>query len=453
MDSINPATGELVRTYAGHTASDVEARLARSVEAGAAWERTALEERAAPLERAAELLEERSAALAELMAVEMGKPLDQGAAEVGKCAWVCRHYAEHAAAYLAPEEIATEAARSYVTYVPLGTVLAIMPWNFPCWQVFRFAAPTLMAGNACLLKHAPSVTGTALAIEELFLEAGLPAGLFATLVVDVDRVPALIDDARVAAVTLTGSTRAGRAVAARAGAALKKVVLELGGSDPYVVLADADLDQAVTACATSRLANAGQSCIAAKRLIVVDEVRAEFTERVLERFRDVRLGDPLDPATTMGPLARVDLRDELHRQVTESVAGGAKLLLGGTRPDGPGAFYPPTVLSDVGPGQPAWSEELFGPVASILPAEGEAQALRIARDTSYGLGAAVFTRDAEHGRCLAETELRAGSCFVNTLVKSDPRLPFGGIKDSGYGRELALLGIREFVNAKTVVVA
>jgi succinate-semialdehyde dehydrogenase/glutarate-semialdehyde dehydrogenase len=340
-------------------------------------------------------------------------------------------------------------AREQVVFRPLGLVLAIMPWNFPLWQVVRAAAPALLAGNGVLLKHAENVQGCATALEELFLAAGAPQGVLVNLPVAVARVPALIRDRRVAAVTLTGSTRAGRAVAALAGAALKKCVLELGGSDPYVVLADADLALAARACVAARLVNGGQSCIAAKRFVVVEPARAEFTERVVAEMRAKTMGDPRG-AVDLGPLARADLREALHDQVRASVARGARCLLGGELPDGPGFFYPPTVLDGVAPGQPAYAQELFGPAAAILAARDEAHALALANDTPFGLGAAVFTRDVERGLRLAREALDAGSVFVNDFVRSDPRLPFGGIKDSGYGRELGAFGLREFVNVKTI---
>ncbi|MGH8873816.1 MAG: aldehyde dehydrogenase family protein, partial [Acidimicrobiia bacterium] len=335
----------------------------------------------------------------------------------------------------------------------LGVVLAVMPWNFPFWQVFRFAAPGLMAGNAGLLKHASNVSGCALAIEEILSEAGFPKGLFGTLLIPSSRVDRVLEDHRVVAATLTGSDPAGRAVAAKAGALLKKTVLELGGSDPYLVLEDADVAEAARTCAQSRLINSGQSCIAAKRFVVVEEVADEFTERMVDHMSQVVMGDPLDDATQVGPQARHDLRDELHRQVTGSVEAGASLLLGGEVPEGRGAFYPPTVLGAVGAGMPAYDEETFGPVAAVIRVPDGEQAVRVANDTRFGLGAAVFTRDVERGRRIAATRLEAGCCFVNALVASDPRLPFGGVKASGYGRELSDLGIKEFVNAKTVVVA
>jgi succinate-semialdehyde dehydrogenase/glutarate-semialdehyde dehydrogenase len=402
------------------------------------------------MRRAAAILRDRSQAYADLMATEMGKPLAQGKAEVEKCAWACDYYAEHAERFLAPEAVPTDATKSFVAFEPLGVVLAIMPWNFPFWQVFRFAAPALMAGNAAVLKHASNVSGCALAIEEVFRDAGFPPHLFRTLIVGSARVKAIIEHAAVRAVMLTGSTPAGKAVAAQAGAVVKKTVLELGGSDPYVVLEDADLDLAVETCVASRLINAGQSCIAAKRFIVVRPLVAEFTERFVELMRGKRMGDPLEAGVDLGPLARRDLRDHLHRQVTRSESRGARLLLGGRRPKGDGAYYPPTVLAGVAKGMPAYDEELFGPAAAIIEARDEPDAIRIANDSPFGLGAAVFTRDVARGARIATEELAAGSCFVNAFVRSDPRLPFGGVKESGYGRELSCFGIREFVNVKTV---
>jgi succinate-semialdehyde dehydrogenase/glutarate-semialdehyde dehydrogenase len=384
------------------------------------------------------------------MAEEMGKPVRDGRAEAEKCACVCEYFAEHAELFLADEPVETDASASFVAFRPLGVVLAVMPWNFPFWQVFRFAAPGLMAGNAGLLKHASNVPGCALAIEEVFREAGFPKGLFRALLVGSERVEELIEHPLVRAVTLTGSGPAGRAVAGAAGRNLKKTVLELGGSDPYVILADADLEAAVETCVKSRLINSGQSCIAAKRFVVVEPVREAFERGFVERMARAIIGDPMDEATDVGPQARTDLRDDLQRQVEETIALGARLLLGGQVPDREGAWYPPTVLTDVKPGSPGYEEELFGPVASIIPVADEAEAIQVANDTSFGLGAAVFTRDLERGRRIAAEELEAGACFVNGLVRSDPRLPFGGIKESGYGRELSAFGIREFVNVKSV---
>jgi succinate-semialdehyde dehydrogenase/glutarate-semialdehyde dehydrogenase len=453
LQSINPSDGSLIREYPEATEAEVVKILAGAANAFESWRRTSFDERGAILRRAAAQLRERREPLARQMALEMGKPVTQGRAEVDKCAGVCDFYAEHAARLLAPEAAATEARVSYVAFEPLGAVLAVMPWNFPLWQVFRFAAPALMAGNVGLLKHASNVTGCALAIEQILHAAGVPRAAFRTLVVPSSRVAALVESAAVAAVTLTGSTPAGRAVAAKAGASLKKSVLELGGSDPYVVLEDADLDTAAEICAASRLINGGQSCIAAKRFVVVAPVLREFEERLVERMRARSMGDPLDDAIAVGPQARGDLRDELHRQVEASVTRGARVRLGCVVPAGPGAFYPPSLLSGVTPGMPAFDEELFGPVAAVVAAKDEEDAIRLANHSVFGLGAAVFTRDLARGERIARHELQAGSCFVNAFVRSDPRLPFGGIRESGYGRELGVFGIREFVNVKTVYVA
>ncbi len=448
LRSLNPATGEVIAEYPEATAAEVAMILAEASCAFAGWKRTGFAERASRMRAAADLLDERKEPLAVLMAQEMGKPLAQGRGEVEKCAWVCRYYADHAQELLADREAKTDATRSFVAFEPLGPVLAVMPWNFPLWQVFRFAAPALMAGNAGLLKHAANVTGAALAIEAVFKDAGFPPPLFRALLIGSERVAGVIEAREVKAVTLTGSTPAGQAVASRAGAVLKKTVLELGGSDPYLVLEDADLEAAAETCAASRLINGGQSCIAAKRFVVVDDVRRAFEDRLVERMRARKVGDPLAEGTDVGPLARADLRDALHRQVEGSVRAGARVILGGQVPDGPGAFYPPTVLTDVRKGMPVYEEETFGPVAAVIAARDEADAIRIANDSPFGLGAAVFTRDGARGERVAR-ELEAGSCFVNALVRSDPRLPFGGIKESGYGRELADFGIREFVNIKT----
>jgi succinate-semialdehyde dehydrogenase / glutarate-semialdehyde dehydrogenase len=448
--AINPATGQTIAEYPSHTPAETRAAVRAADRAHRAWRGVTFGERAGVLREAARLLRADAGLYAKLMADEMGKPVGGGKAEAEKCAWVCEYYADNAEAFLAPEEVATDATRSFVAFQPLGVVLAIMPWNFPFWQVFRFAAPALIAGNAGLLKHASNVPGCAMAIEEIFRRAGLPDGLFQTLIIDNRATAAVIRNPLVRAVTLTGSTRAGQSVAKTAGSKLKKTVLELGGSDPYLVLEDADLDQAAEICATSRLINSGQSCIAAKRFVVVEKVREEFERRFVARMSQARMGDPSDPATTLGPMARADLRDELHAQVTRSIAKGARCLLGGKVPGGPGAFYPATVLTNVKKGMPAYDEELFGPVASIIPVRNEKAAIRVANDSVFGLGAAVFTRNVLRGTEIATRELEAGSCFVNGLVKSDPRLPFGGIKESGYGRELSRYGIREFVNIKTV---
>jgi succinate-semialdehyde dehydrogenase / glutarate-semialdehyde dehydrogenase len=452
MTSLNPATGEELRHYPEMTPDEVSATITAADEAYQSWRDQSFSQRAAAMQLAAEILRARAGEFAELMAEEMGKPVRDGRAEAEKCAWVCDYYADNAAAFLAREEVPTDARSSFVTFQPLGVILAVMPWNFPFWQVFRFAAPALMAGNAAILKHASNVPGCALAIEEIFGNAGFPDHLFRSLLVGSSQVSAIIENPLVRAVTLTGSTPAGRAVAAKAGEMIKKTVLELGGSDPYIILDDADLDLAVTTCAYSRLINSGQSCIAAKRFIVTKKNRAEFERRFVAHMASFRVGNPLDEETQVGPQARHDLRDELHRQVEESIAAGARLLLGGDVPDGEGAYYPPTVLTDVRPGMPAYDEELFGPVAAIIPVADEAEAVRVANDSIFGLGAAIFTRDSERGERLAAESIEAGSVFVNSFVKSDPRLPFGGIKESGYGRELSHYGIKEFVNIKTVYV-
>lgn len=450
--SINPATGNVVGEYPEMSADSINTVLTNVHSASQHWRTTSFAERARHVHRAAVLLRERAGDYARLMAEEMGKPLKQGKAEAEKCAWVCDYYAEHAEQFLAREYIETDASSSFVEFRPLGTILAVMPWNFPFWQVFRFLAPALMAGNTGVLKHASNVSGCALAIEQIVRDAGFPDHVFRTLLAGSHAVQRVIESPCVQAVTLTGSTPAGQAVAATAGRMLKKTVLELGGSDPYIVLEDADLALAAETCAASRLINSGQSCIAAKRFIVVDAVREEFTERFVERMQARTVGNPLQGDVDLGPQARTDLRDELHQQVMHSVERGAQLLLGGEVPAGSGAFYPATVLANVRKGMAAYDEELFGPVAAIIPAHDEDEAIRIANDTQFGLGAAVFTRDTRRGERIAADKLEAGSCFVNALVKSDPRLPFGGIKDSGYGRELSAFGIREFVNIKTVFV-
>jgi succinate-semialdehyde dehydrogenase/glutarate-semialdehyde dehydrogenase len=449
LRSVNPATGELLDTFEETPADELDRMLARADAASREWRRRPVGERAGRLHAAARLLRERADSYARTMAFEMGKPLGQGRAEAEKCAWACEYYAEHAAAFLADEPRPSDAQRSYVRFEPLGVVLAIMPWNFPFWQVFRFAAPALAAGNGAILKHAPNVSGAALEIERLLREAGFPDGLFRAALLENAAVAGVIADPRVRAVTLTGSDRAGSAVGATAGAHLKKTVLELGGSDPFIVLADADLARTAAAAAEARLQNSGQSCIAAKRFIVVERVADRFLEHLTAEMRARRVGDPLDPTTRVGPQARLDLRANLHRQVEESVARGAKLVLGGRLPAGRGAFYPPTVLVAVEPGMPAFDEETFGPVAAVVRARDEADVLRIANTSPYGLGASVWTADAARGERLAQ-DLEVGSVFVNGIVKSDPRLPFGGVKRSGYGRELSEYGLREFVNVKTV---
>ncbi len=452
VQSINPATGEVLETFAETSAAELDKILERADSASCDWRRQPVAQRADRLRAAARALRERQADYARTMALEMGKPLAQGAAEVEKCAWACDYYAEQGEVLLAPQPRATEAVRSYIRFDAIGPVLAIMPWNFPFWQVFRFAAPALLAGNAGVLKHATNVSRCALEIEEVFRRAGFPEGLFRAVLLQNADVAAVIADPRIRAVTLTGSDRAGTQVAEQAGRHLKKTVLELGGSDPFIVLADADIDAAARTAAEARLINSGQSCIAAKRFIVVAAVADRFLEPFAAAMRARRVGDPLDAATQIGPQARLDLRANLHRQVLASVERGARVILGGDLPKGRGAYYPPTVLVAVEPGMPAFDEETFGPVAAVIRAKDESDAIAIANASAYGLGASLWTRDRERGERLAGA-LEAGSVFVNALVKSDPRLPFGGVKRSGYGRELSEYGLREFVNVKTVWVA
>jgi succinate-semialdehyde dehydrogenase/glutarate-semialdehyde dehydrogenase len=452
VQSINPATGDVLETFPETSAAELDEILERADAASRDWRRQPVAQRADRLRAAARVLRERQADYARTMALEMGKPLAQGAAEVEKCAWACDYYAEQGEALLAPQPRATEAVRSYIRFDAIGPVLAIMPWNFPFWQVFRFAAPALLAGNAGVLKHATNVSRCALEIEDVFRRAGFPEGLFRAVLLQNAAVAAVIADARIRAVTLTGSDRAGTQVAEQAGRHLKKTVLELGGSDPFIVLADADIDAAARTAAEARLINSGQSCIAAKRFIVVAAVADRFLEPFAAAMRARRVGDPLDTATQLGPQARLDLRANLHRQVQASVARGARVILGGDLPEGRGAYYPATVLVAVEPGMPAFDEETFGPVAAVIRAKDESDAIAIANASAYGLGASLWTRDRERGERLAGA-LEAGSVFVNALVKSDPRLPFGGVKRSGYGRELSEYGLREFVNVKTVWVA
>jgi succinate-semialdehyde dehydrogenase/glutarate-semialdehyde dehydrogenase len=449
MDSINPHSGKPVQSYSPETDEALGSRLHASAAAFQEWKTTSFSDRAKLMRAAASVMRGRKTELAELMADEMGKVIRDGIAEVQKCADCCDYYAEHAQRFLQKQLVDSDAQESYIAYDPLGVILAIMPWNFPFWQVFRFAAPALMAGNVGVLKHASNVSGCALAIEAVFRDAGFPAHVFSTLLVESSRVEMLIRNPLVAAVTLTGSTPAGRSVAGIAGSELKKSVLELGGSDAYIVLEDADLDLAVDVCVKSRLINAGQSCIAAKRFIVVRPLREAFEQHYAERFKAIRIGDPRDPATDIGPMARTDLRDQVHEQVMKSVQQGARLLVGGVVPDGPGAYYPATVLAGVKPGMTAFDEEIFGPVAAIIEADDERHAVALANQSVFGLGAALFTRDKDRADRIAR-QIEAGCVFVNAFVKSDPRLPFGGVKQSGYGRELSWFGIQEFVNIKTV---
>lgn len=455
MRSINPTNGKHFKTFKNDDWNAVKEKIALSDKAWLHWKTTSFAVRSRLLKNVAAVLVKRKTSLAQLMAIEMGKPLKEGVAEIEKCAWVCMYYAQNGADFLADEPVVTDAALSYVSYQPIGTVLAVMPWNFPFWQVFRFIAPSIFAGNCGLLKHASNVPGCAVAIEMAMLDAGFPKGVFQNLMVGSHLVDKIIAQPSIKAITLTGSTEAGQAVAAKAGSLIKKTVLELGGSDPYLILSDANLEEAASICANSRLINNGQSCIAAKRFIVEKNVAAKFTQLLKQNMQAKVMGDPMDQATDLGPMSRIDLRDQLHRQVKENIKNGAKLILGGELPEDHtnNAFYPPTILSHVKPGMSAYSEEIFGPVATIIRAKDSDDAIRIANDTSFGLGAAIFTRNTKKGNKIARERLQAGACFVNSLVKSDPRLPFGGIKMSGYGRELGLHGIHEFVNIKTVYVA
>ena len=452
IKAINPATGEAFASYEAMTDDGVRDAIGKAHQAFLAWRRIGFSDRAALMHRAAQVLRDHASQYARLMAQEMGKPIRDGVGEIQKCAAACDFYADNAERFLAPEPVKTEAQKSYVVFQPLGVVLAVMPWNFPFWQVFRFAAPGLMAGNGAVMKLSSNVPGCALAIEEVFREAGFPEHLFRSLVIGSAKVETVIENPLVRAATLTGSGPAGRAVASKAGSLLKKTVLELGGSDPYLVLEDADLDFAATVCARGRLINSGQSCIAAKRFIVVDKVHDRFVELFVKHMAGAKMGDPLSQDTEIGPQARHDLRDALHQQVQNSIAKGARCVLGGAIPNGPGAYYPPTVLTNVRKGMPAYDEELFGPVASVIRVSDEDAAIASANDSVFGLGGGVLTRDTARGERIA-LEIESGNVFVNDNVRSDPRLPFGGVKESGYGRELSHYGIKEFVNIKTIVVS
>jgi succinate-semialdehyde dehydrogenase/glutarate-semialdehyde dehydrogenase len=447
--SVNPLDGTTLAEIDSFTPVALETALYEASQAAPAWSATPIAERGVLLQHAAAVLRDRAEEFARLMTLEMGKPIAEARAEIEKSAWGCEYYAAEGAGFLEDEVIASDAGRSLVTYQPLGTVLAVMPWNFPFWQVFRFAAPALVAGNTGLLKHASNVPQCAQAIETVFAEAGFPQGVFRTLMIPSSQVAAVIEDVRVHAVTLTGSEPAGRQVAATAGSQVKKSVLELGGSDPFIVLEDADLELAVEQAVVSRFLNTGQSCIAAKRFIVVDAIAAEFVARFKTAVEAISVGDPLDETNRLGPMARIDLRDELHEQVVDSLTQGAVAVTGCNPEAGSGAFYQPSIIDHVKPGVRAYREELFGPVATVIRAADEAEAVHIANDTDFGLGGSVWTQDAERGERIAR-QLQCGCAFVNGMVKSDPRLPFGGVKNSGYGRELSRLGIHEFVNAKTI---
>jgi succinate-semialdehyde dehydrogenase / glutarate-semialdehyde dehydrogenase len=452
FQAVDPSTGTVGRSYQGHTPDEALqiARQARAAFEG--WRRTDIAARAALMRRAAAVLRAREAEFCALMTDEMGKTLTDGRAEIEKCAAHCDYFAEHAATFLAERPIDMGGPKAKVAFRPLGTILAVMPWNFPFWQVLRFAAPTLMAGNTAVLKHASNVPGCALAIEDVFREAGFPADVFRTLLIPSRDVRAVIEDGAIAAVSLTGSVDAGRQVASQAGGALKKCVLELGGSDAYVVLEDVDIEAAAQVAAAARMVNAGQSCIAGKRFIVVAGIRAAFEQALVRAMSAFALDDPRQAATKLGPLESIQARDHVHRQVRDSVAKGARVLVGGEVPDQPGAWYPATVLTDVRAGTPAHDEEVFGPVAAVIEAKDETDAIRIANDSPFGLGSGVLTADLARGERIATEELEAGMSFVNQNVRSDSRLPFGGVKHSGFGRESGEFGIHEFVNIKTVLV-
>lgn len=447
--TINPATGDQLEAYEAHTPAAVEARLAAAAAAQRGWKTEAPGRRGELLARLAGVLRARTPQYARLITLEMGKPLAEAAAEIEKCAVTCDYYAQNAERFLAPELVETSARESMIVFEPLGTVLGIMPWNYPFWQTVRFLAPALLGGNAAILKHANNVPGCALALETALREAGSPDGLFAALLIDTNEVKAVVEDARISAVSLTGSTEVGAIVASQAGRTLKPQVLELGGSDPFIVLADADLELAVATAVKARFSNNGQSCISAKRFLVAEEIADEFTEAFTASVRALKVGDPLDPGTKLGPLARESLRTNLHRQVEATRSAGARLLCGGEPVPGPGWFYLPTVLDRVTPGMAAFDEETFGPAAAITAVPDADTAVELANASPFGLGASLWTRDLDRARRLIP-RIQAGAIFVNALVASDPRIPFGGIKQSGYGRELGVLGLRSFVNQKTV---
>jgi len=450
ISSIDPSTGEVLAEYEEYSDQKINECIEKAELAYHSYQKTSLNKKISLMLNAASILEKQKEEFSKLMTLEMGKPIVQSRAEIDKCIWLCNYYSGTAEHFLADEIIQTEAKKSFVSFQPLGIILAVMPWNFPFWQVFRFAVPNLLAGNTCMLKHSSNVSGTALAIEKIFIDAGLSENIFKTLLIPSLKVKQVIEHPFVKAVTITGSTPAGKSVAAIAGNVLKKSVLELGGSDPYVILEDADLIEAAKACVTSRLINGGQSCIAAKRFIVVEKIFEQFQDLFVEQMKLRKMGNPFDESVVIGPQARIDLRNELHTQVEHSIQQGAELLLGGFIPEGKGAFYPPTVLTNVNENNIVFTEEIFGPAAPLIKARDEDDAIRLANKTVFGLGAAVFTKDLDKGERIAKEKIVAGSCFVNSFVKSDPRLPFGGINHSGYGRELGLFGIREFVNIKTI---
>ena len=449
IETINPANNQLVKSFDEYSPEKVSQIIEKGQTTYSAWRESSFTERSKLMFKAAEVLRNNKKKYAEIMTLEMGKPIIQAVAEVEKCAWVCDYYAENAESFLSEEFIQTDASDSYVRFDPIGIVLAVMPWNFPFWQVFRFAAPSLMAGNVALLKHASNVPMCALAIEEIFTEAGFPENVFSTLLIGSKQVDAVIKNPLVKAATLTGSEPAGRSIASVSGKELKKTVMELGGSDPFIILSDADIDEAVSVGVTARILNNGQSCIAAKRFILVEDIADEYESKYVKRMEELVVGDPMEEETELGPIAREDLLEELDWQVKETIKQGGRILTGGNRVNREGAFYQPTVLSNVKKGMLAYSEELFGPVAIMIRAKDENAAIEIANDTPFGLGASIWTKDIDKGKKLAK-QIDSGVVFINGLVKSDPRLPFGGVKSSGYGRELSHYGIKEFVNIKTV---
>ncbi|MBP9721898.1 MAG: NAD-dependent succinate-semialdehyde dehydrogenase [Gammaproteobacteria bacterium] len=454
LQTINPSTGKIIKSYKLLSDADINTVLKKATLEQTKWETTEHKSRAQFFFKLAELLKIDKNKYAASITTEMGKPIVQARAEIEKCAWLCEYYAEFSEQYLQNKIIDTGYKKSYITYKPLGVIVGVMPWNFPFWQVFRFAVPSLMAGNTVIVKHAENCLGTSELIQELFIAAGFPEYIFNNVIIDHDQVNKILSDQRIAGVSLTGSERAGSAIASTAGKYLKKVVLELGGNDPYIILADADLEKAANACLASRLTNTGQVCIAAKRLIVEKQVYNQFKKLILERIKNFKIGDPLDESVKIGPLARADLRDNLHRQVTDSIAAGAVCLVGGklqSEKESVGNYYPVTVLEKITNTMPAYSEELFGPVICLFEAESADHAIEIANDSKYGLAGAVFTNNIDCGEMIANTRLKVGTAAVNSFVSSDPRLPFGGIKCSGYGRELGEVGIQEFVNIKTII--
>lgn len=454
LESVNPVNGKVEKKYKLDTEKQVSGKIKKASSAWEAWKKISFDERKRLMLKMAEILREEKQSLAELMAIEMGKPVKDGIGEIEKCATVCEYYAANGENFLQDELVDTGASKSYISYQSIGVVLAIMPWNFPFWQSFRFIAPLLMAGNCGLLKHASNVPGCALAIEDIVIKAGFPSGVFQTLMVSGKDIHSVIENSTIKAVTLTGSTEAGKSVAQQAGGLIKKTVLELGGSDPYIILEDADIEDAANICVKSRLVNNGQSCIGAKRIIVVKERENEFVQLLKNKIESFIVGDPFDSETQLGPLATVKQRNEVHQQVLKTVEQGAKCILGGYVPNKEGnhAFYVPTILVNVKRNMLTYEDEIFGPVFTIITAKNKEEAIKIANDSVFGLGAAIFTKNINEGERIAREEIQSGSCFVNSMVKSDPRLPFGGINQSGYGRELSHAGIREFVNTKTILI-